>query len=111
MNTELTVDLDLVVAAFCGERGAEQKHIAFEVAAWGAMLLRKNADYGSSVWRTPLLAPECDPGTAIRVRISDKIARLQSLLAKPAEVASESIEDTLRDLGAYCLLELARPKT
>ena len=92
-----------------GNRGSDQLAIAQEVVRWGALLLRKNADYGSSVWRSPILAPDCDPGVAIRVRMSDKINRLASLLDRPGEVADESLDDTLRDLGAYCLLELARP--
>ena len=95
--------------ALTGNRGADQMAIAQEVVRWGALLLRKNADYGSSVWKSPILAPDCDPGVAIRVRMSDKINRLASLLDRPGEVADESLDDTLRDLGAYCLLELARP--
>jgi hypothetical protein len=95
--------------ALTGNRGADQMAIAQEVVRWGALLLRKNADYGSSAWKSPILAPDCDPGVAIRVRMSDKINRLASLLDRPGEVADESLDDTLRDLGAYCLLELARP--
>ena len=66
--------------ALTGNRGADQMAIAQEVVRWGALLLRKNADYGSSVWKSPILAPDCDPGVAIRVRMSDKINRLASLL-------------------------------
>lgn len=102
-------DKELLDKALSGSRGEDQKLIAEEVVRWGALLIRKNTDYGSSVWKTPRLAPECDPGTAIRVRMSDKLSRLEQLLSKPAMVDSESIDDTIRDLGAYCLLELARP--
>lgn len=102
-------DIDLLADALTGVRGVDQARIAVEVLRWGAMLLRKNRDYGSSAWQRPLLAPDCDSGVAIRVRMSDKINRLVSLLEGEAEIADESVDDTLRDLGAYCLLELARP--
>jgi hypothetical protein len=103
-------DLEKIVSAFCNERGPDQRRIADEGVKWLGMLLRKNADYGCSAWQPPILAPECDVDTAMRVRMSDKIARLTSLLQKDGpEVAEESIRDTMRDLGAYCLLWLACP--
>lgn len=98
-----------ICEALRGTRGDGQRRIAFEIIRWGALLLRKNQGYGGAVWESPLLAPDCDPGVAIRVRMSDKLSRLIALLERPPEVADESIDDTLRDLGAYCLLELARP--
>lgn len=102
-------DKELLDDALSGNRGDDQRLIAEEVVRWGALLIRKNTDYGSSVWQVPRLAPECDPGTAIRVRMSDKLSRLEQLLSNPAMVDSESIDDTMRDLGSCCLLELARP--
>jgi hypothetical protein len=99
----------IIQHALDGERGEDQLSIANEVIRWGALLLRKNRDYGSAVWERPMLAPECNPSVAIRVRMSDKLSRLIALVQRPAEVADESLDDTLRDLGAYCLLELARP--
>ena len=105
-----SADHALLLQAIDGERGPDQQRIASEVLRWGGLMLRKNADYGGAVWDVPALAPDCSPSAAIRVRMSDKIARLRTLLAKgTAEVADESIDDTLRDLGAYCLLELCRP--
>lgn len=90
--------------------GSSPNRIAKVGIKWLATLIRKNKDYGSSVWNTPILAPECSPGTAIRVRMSDKVSRLNQLLSSddPPNIA-ESIDDTLGDLGSYCLLELARP--
>lgn len=96
--------------ALSGSRGASQMRIATVGLEWISTLLAKNADYGSSVWQVPVLAPDCDPAIAIRVRMSDKINRLQTLLSgKKPEVTTESIDDTIKDLGAYCLLYLARP--
>ena len=97
--------------ALLGRRGPDQERIAKEGIAWVSLLLRKNADYGGSAWKRPVLAPECDTDTAMRVRMSDKIERITSLLSKgDPEVVDESIRDTVRDLGAYCLLWLACPQ-
>lgn len=109
VERQQVIDKAILDDALVGNRGEGQAAIASEVVRWGALMLRKNRDYGGAVWERPILAPDCDPGVAIRVRMSDKLSRLRSLLQRPAEVADESIDDTLRDLGAYCLLELARP--
>lgn len=109
VERQRVIDMAVLEDALAGNRGDEQAAIAREVVRWGTLMLRKNRDYGSAVWERPILAPECDPGAAIRVRMSDKLSRLISLLQRPAEVTDESFDDTLRDLGAYCLLELARP--
>ena len=106
----LVPETEVFDQALRGIRGPDQQRIANEGLAWVSLLLRKNADYGTSAWKKPVLAPECDVDTAMRVRMSDKIERIQSLLAKDGpEVAEESIRDTMRDLGAYCLLWLACP--
>jgi hypothetical protein len=96
--------------ALAGMRGADQQRIARVGLEWIGLLLAKNLDYGSSAWKTPVLAPGCDPATAILVRMSDKIERLGRLLGGHRGQCDESIEDTIRDLGAYCLLWLARPR-
>jgi hypothetical protein len=50
-------------------------------------------------------------GDAILVRMSDKIARIRKLSGNTAApLVNESFDDTIRDLGAYCLLYLARPE-
>jgi hypothetical protein len=110
-NESISRDLDLLVEASEARHGEDQTRIAETIIQWGALLLRKNKDYGNSVWNTPVLAPDCSVSAAIRVRMSDKISRLAHLIANNNDPAiNESIDDTLRDLGAYCLLELARPK-
>ena len=107
---QLAEDYNLIREALESIRGPDQERIAVEGMKWVALLLRKNSDYGNSVWKPPILAPECSVSTAIRVRMSDKIERITNLLKSGSqEVVSESIDDTLRDLGAYCLLELCRP--
>lgn len=75
-----------------------------------ATLLRKNHDYGSSAWQTPVLMPGLSPGDAILVRMSDKIARLQTLMSgKDAQVA-ETTDETMHDLVNYGVLWLAKPE-
>lgn len=103
-------DRAVFVESIEGVRGNDQKRIAEKVLDLGSTLLRKNADYGSSVWKTPVLAPNLPPRSAILVRMSDKVSRLERLLAgNEAEVKSESIEDTMKDLVAYGILWLAAP--
>ena len=87
-----------------------QNRIAEVGLDWITTLLSKNRDYGDSAWKEPVLAPELSIDSAIRVRMSDKIERIRNLLDKEPEVITESLEDTVNDLGAYCLLWLARPK-
>lgn len=98
--------------ALKGKRGQDQQRIAEVVLDLGTTLLKKNQDYGGSVWKRPVLAPNLDNGTAILVRASDKISRLNNLLDNPdkVEVKDESLTDTLKDLAAYFILYLARPE-
>ena len=81
--------------------------ICEECAALSELLIAKNKDYGDSAFHAPALNPGLDPKAAILVRIGDKIERLQRLAtARRAEVASESFNDTIRDLAGYCILYL-----
>lgn len=70
--------------------------------------LKKNLAYGSSVFKAGALTPELPVDAAIRVRMSDKIARLTNLLADPSKnmIADESIDDTIGDLATYAFLLL-----
>jgi hypothetical protein len=101
--------MSTIEQALKGERGEDQRRIAMVGTAWLQMLLEKNADYGSSAWDAPELAPQLAPGDAILARMSDKVKRIRSLQTRPPEVTSETLADTIRDLGAYCLLWLSRP--
>lgn len=108
-----------IVAALMGSRGEQQKLIAQEGLRWVQTLLAKNHDYGGTVFSVPKLAPEASADTCIRVRMNDKVDRIITLLSKGEEsrqVKSESLEDSFRDLGAYCLLwivnkKINKPKT
>lgn len=64
----------------------------------------KNSDYGNSYTKVREIMPN-----SILVRLHDKLNRVTTLmLNKEAgqEVKDESIEDTLRDLANYALMEL-----
>lgn len=93
------------------DEGADRRKIADVGLSIVQLLLRKNKDYGSSVFKSPVLAPSMDAGSAILVRMSDKISRLNNLLQAEAQASvDESIDDTLADLAGYAILYLARPK-
>lgn len=63
----------------------------------------KNKDYGDSFAK---LRKEYG-SPAILIRLEDKLGRLKRLmLSGEQEVKSESIEDTLKDLANYALMEL-----
>lgn len=62
----------------------------------------KNQDYGDSFAIVRAKVPD-----AIRVRLWDKMLRLDNLLSgADTLVQSETIEDTLKDMANYCLMEL-----
>lgn len=95
-------------AAHAGDLGLLR--IAQTGVAWTSLVMRKYHDYGDSVWRPSVLAPEVNTSAAIRVRMSDKISRLSELFSgRQSQLKEETIDDTIADLGAYCLLYLARP--
>jgi len=104
MNPAPQTDKHIFFDALNGHRGETQYTIAAIGLQWIATLLKKNNDYGSSVFKEPILAPGMPTTAAIDVRMSDKIARIQNLKTAKSEIVSESIQDTYNDLGSYCLL-------
>ena len=62
----------------------------------------KNADYGNSFTNT---RNKFD--NAILIRLNDKLSRLETLIMTGNQrVMDESIDDTLKDLANYALMEL-----
>ena len=63
---------------------------------------RKNTDYGDSFGRSV----EKYGLISALTRISDKFNRLESLIlnGEHTEVNDESLDDTLKDLAAYCIM-------
>ena len=103
----MTPDLEMFTQALSGARGADQERLAEVGLELVSLLLKKNADYGGSAWRRPLLAPELEPRTAMLCRMSDKLERILSLRERSPEVVSESLRDTFADLAGYLILYLA----
>ena len=68
----------------------------------GATLEAKNADYGGSFAETRHKFGM----VATIIRLTDKLNRLSSLKEGLPAVTDEAIEDTLKDMIGYCLLEL-----
>ena len=68
-----------------------------------ALYSAKNHDYGDSFRKTREIVP-----ASILVRLHDKLGRLDSLLMAPetAKVKDENIDDTLKDLANYAIMEL-----
>jgi len=66
------------------------------------LLEQKNHDYGRSYDE---LREEFGE-VSFLVRIGDKFNRLKTLVKHPAEVKTESVEDTIKDIIGYCTLEL-----
>lgn len=66
------------------------------------MYERKNTDYGDSFGRSV----EKYGLISALTRISDKFNRLESLIlnGEHTEVNDESLDDTLKDLAAYCIM-------
>lgn len=62
---------------------------------------KKNHDYGDSFAKVRKAVPN-----AILVRILDKTERLITLMQGAEQQVDESIEDTLKDLANYCIMEL-----
>ncbi len=65
-------------------------------------VLKKNKDYGNSY--TNIRNKFGD--LAFVVRIADKYYRLETLLNGRKPDVNESVEDTIKDMIGYCLLEL-----
>lgn len=97
-------DMQRLADALLLKNNPDQGKIAHTGIRWLTTLLRKNADYGSGVFNSPILTQDMPPGDALLVRISDKISRLQTLKKQLAEVPEETFQDTVMDLGCYCLL-------
>lgn len=105
MGNDYEVDAAAMARALVSGVGT-QRLIAQQGVKLVALLLRKNADYGDSAMMPPMLCPHMEAGDAILCRLSDKIRRLENLLAgDPAKVA-ESIIDTMTDIPGYAILWL-----
>jgi len=83
------------------------KHAEFVASVWevldsaGNLLLKKHEAYGP----TNISQAPGGPENGLRVRMWDKMARLNHILENPGvDVNDESLEDTLKDLLNYCAI-------
>jgi len=92
----------------------KEQYLAFHKAACEQMIettRKKNNDY-TGITQDPFAnftAVEsqgiCSTETGFRVRMTDKIMRLDSFIQKGVlEVKDETVQDTLFDLANYCIL-------
>lgn len=68
------------------------------------LLLRKNHDYGASVFDVGPLTKRLPPETAALVRLGDKYNRLVTLMDTDPKVATESRRDTVFDVLGYAII-------
>jgi hypothetical protein len=72
------------------------------VAELVALLLKKHADYGPS----NIADAPGGPLNGLRVRMCDKMARLNHLIESGADPQNESLEDSFKDLANYAIIAL-----
>jgi hypothetical protein len=101
-------NLGRLSCALRGMRGVDQQQIAKVGVEIVSMLMQKNNDYGNTAFTPPMLAPELSADAGIRVRLSDKIARIQNLLKSNKPEVAESLEDSIRDAIGYMILWLVQ---
>lgn len=102
---EVNDNFNLIIASLKGERGPEQVELTVAGLELLALVLRKNADYGGSALKAPVMAPGTSPQAALRCRMSDKIQRVVKLSLDGPEVTTESIDDAIDDLAGYGMLD------
>ena len=92
----------------------KDEYLAFHKSACEKMIettRRKNADYTGvnqdpfANFRAVETQGVCSTETGFRVRMTDKLMRLDSFIQKGVlEVKDETVTDTLFDLANYCIL-------
>lgn len=68
------------------------------------LLLTKNADYGNSAFEGIGIFSQLGPEEALKVRIDDKLRRIQNGFKKGGEDRLHYMEDSLRDTVGYLIL-------
>jgi hypothetical protein len=72
------------------------------------MLIAKNEDYGNSFQDPIHVFSSAGNDEQLRVRIDDKIKRLQSITQSGSAINFESVKDTVQDLVGYLILWLVK---
>ena len=81
---------------------------AFDLSVWetydelAQLLLDKHKDYGpKNIAESP-----GGPLNGLRVRMHDKLARINNLIDKKREPENESLEDSFKDMANYAIIGL-----
>jgi len=102
-------DVDLIMDALAERITVDAEQIAVMGLSIIATLIRKNLDYGSCIFEQGTLSPDVPIDSAIRVRMGDKIGRINTLLSQKRDPhVEESLEDSFRDLAGYAILYLCQ---
>lgn len=111
--------LDVLLSALNEEGSHEQFRVAVYGLRWLYLILQKNNDNGGVLLTPPVLRPNLSSNDAILIRMGDKIQQLQLLIAQQqrkeakdgeaTECPIDEFDDTVEDLGIWCLLYLANP--
>jgi hypothetical protein len=102
----LTCDMGFLLSGLRGEYSPTNTVIAYELLKAIAKIIRKNRDYGSTVFKpTKLFGHVIGPAQSILVRLHDKFSRIETLIQSgKALVQDESLADTFGDAAAYLML-------
>lgn len=79
-----------------------EKHLQRLATENLALLLKKHADYGPS----NIASAPGGPLNGLRVRMHDKLARINNLVDKDVDPENESLRDSFVDLANYALIAL-----
>jgi hypothetical protein len=79
-----------------------ETHMAATIKELGDLLLSKHRDYGP---KNISLAPG-GPVNGLRVRMHDKLARINNLVDSGADPQHESLEDSFKDMANYAIIGL-----
>jgi hypothetical protein len=79
-----------------------ETHMAAAIKELGDLLLSKHRDYGP---KNISLAPG-GPVNGLRVRMHDKLARINNLVDSGADPQHESLEDSFKDMANYAIIGL-----
>ena len=82
--------------------GSFESHVQRVLTEAGELLIRKHHDYGpTNIGRSP-----GGPLNGLRVRVWDKVARINNLIDSGAEPQNESLRDSWVDLLNYSAIAL-----
>jgi len=79
-----------------------ETHMAAAIKELSELLLSKHRDYGP---KNISLAPG-GPVNGLRVRMHDKLARINNLVDSGADPQHESLEDSFKDMANYAIIGL-----